>query len=227
MKELWITYWKDWNWENWKNASKKNSQVTAYILCAPLLYAGFVGIVSHNSVQEIINGLFFILPTILVAVSILLHPIQPEIMFYLCPSEKEKRRSFLKKCYYFRMLLHMSILCAGHGILLFFAPNIPLKILPFLFVSDLCLSSVPALPENTWAGTETELIMDFNFMMDIWLWDSLFDEDIVTIVVFGICAAFEILLFLLLRKHIKKLLYDAGVYENENNNLTARNSCHL
>ena len=95
MKELWMEYRKNWNLEHFK-ARNKATGGSIYTLFAVCLNPAFF-IWNHtdsNRLSELLRCFAFVLPVIFIYISIFLHPIRRDKMFYLCPMDREEDERF-------------------------------------------------------------------------------------------------------------------------------------
>lgn len=135
----------------WKNIFHlwqftENNIIYAY-LCMPFNLA-----VMLSALDRDMSYLFFAIPAIIVALSIVLHPLELNKMYYLCPLDNAERVKYIKKNYYFRVIVHMVIYLTGMILLFIFNNNASMAAVPVIgfIINSLFLSScIPAQKEWT------------------------------------------------------------------------------
>ncbi|MBR1741638.1 MAG: hypothetical protein IJ733_07155 [Lachnospiraceae bacterium] len=165
IKELWMEYRKNWNFDHFK-AQNRATGGAIYTLFAICLNPAFI-MWNHkdkDSFSELLQICIFALPVIFVYISIFLHPIRRDKMFYLCPMSKEKRLHTLKKDWYFRSALHLTVLLAAYTLLSILYHPSPV-VLPFLLINSIGFSMIPGGHSFSMGSDTVEAL----YALGIWL----------------------------------------------------------
>lgn len=220
MKELWMEYRKNWNLEHFK-ARNKATGGSIYTLFAVCLNPAFF-IWNHtdsNRLSELLRCFAFVLPVIFIYISIFLHPIRRDKMFYLCPMDREERLHTLKRDWYFRSVLHLTVLLAAYIVLSMIYHPSP-TMFPFLLINSIGFSMIPgghsfSMGADTaetfyalgiWINSILVFLLQVSFIADV-------SGDFFDRILIGVMTVIEIALYAGYAKYIRKAFLAAAEYE--------------
>lgn len=219
MKELWMEYRKNWNLEHFKarNKATGGSIYTLFVVC--LDPAFFIWIPDSDSLSELLQICIFVLPVIFIYISVFLHPIRRDKMFYLCPMDREERLHTLKRDWYFRSALHLTVLLAAYIVLSIIDRPSP-AMLPFLLINSIGFSMIPVgysfsmgldtaetiYALGIWINSILVFFLQIGFIADV-------SSDFFDRILIGVMTVIEIALYAGYAKYIRKAFFAAAEYE--------------
>lgn len=149
-----MQYLKEY-WYGFSLSKKRSKKDIVYLLMIPYIYSGFFGVESETWMSGLIRMLTIMLPMVLIAISIYLHPTSMTKLEYLCPMNQQMRKQKIISAYITRVVIHLVIAAIGIIILdIFIDANLFFEIL--IIVNDIALSTLTLpcekkrVPEEGW-----------------------------------------------------------------------------
>ena len=213
-------YFMKWNLHDIKIVCQANGFPAFFgiFMLFGLLSGGISRADDEIFVNDLLTGLAVLVPVCIVWLSICLHPVKREKMFYLCPMDQETRLRRIWQAYLCAGLIHLVILLTGL-IILAVLSGFEWRAFLLLFCNDLLFSFVIRADEKEDGFGYSLLLLFFvsvNFLTTLcclsFVTGAEHSDTLLNLLLIAAMVV-ELPMFWKMQKMIRKIIQKAGMYE--------------